>query len=173
MTTISFCLLLLAGSAQEVSHVPKGLDDIRAYLKISERLSTAGQIEYDQIPLLKEEGFDVVVNLAPARRERNLEEGFRVTEAGMTYVQIPVDWRNPSLRDLQLFFDVMKANIGRKVFVHCFANMRVSAFVYLYRTLVSGEDEIAASQDLRKIWDPATEAQWKDLIEKAKSEYPF
>ena len=83
-------------------------------------------------------GFDVVVNLAPARWERNFEEGFRVTQAGMTYIQIPVDWQDPSLRDLELFFDVMEANEDRNVYVHCFANMRVSVFVYLYRTLRKG-----------------------------------
>lgn len=83
--------------------------------------------------------FDVVVNLVPARRDRNFEAGFRVVEQGMAYVHIPVDWQDPSPRDLQLFFDVMDANRDRKVFAHCFANMRVSVFVYLYRTLRLGE----------------------------------
>ena len=117
------------------------LEDIRAYLRISDQLATSGQIEYQQIPAIKDAGFDVVVNLAPARKERNGEEGFLVTEQGMTYIQIPVDWENPSLRDLDLFFDVMNANQDRKVYVHCFANMRVSAFVYLYRTLELGLPE--------------------------------
>lgn len=147
----------------------KALEDTRAFLRISDRLATSGQIAYDTIPEIKKEGFDVVVNLAPARKERNGEEGFRVTEEGMTYVQIPVDWQNPSLRDLDLFFDVMKANQDRKVYVHCFANMRVSVFVYLYRTLKLGVSEAEARADLAKIWDPATEPQWERFIEQAKS----
>ena len=69
-----------------------------------------------------------------------------MTQAGMTYIQIPVDWQDPSLRDLELFFDVMEANEDRNVYVHCFANMRVSVFVYLYRTLRQGMSEDEAWQ---------------------------
>ncbi|HSF16086.1 MAG TPA: protein tyrosine phosphatase family protein [Vicinamibacteria bacterium] len=145
------------------------LEDIRAYLRISDQLATSGQIEYQQIPAIKDAGFDVVVNLAPARKERNGEEGFLVTEQGMTYIQIPVDWENPSLRDLDLFFDVMNANQDRKVYVHCFANMRVSAFVYLYRTLELGLPKDQAHADLAKIWDPASEPQWARFIEQAEA----
>lgn len=147
----------------------KKIENAKAYLRISDQLATSGQIDYDEIPAIRQAGFDVVVNLAPARKERNGEEGFRVTEQGMTYIQIPVDWEKPSLRDLDLFFDVMKANQDRKVYVHCFANMRVSAFVYLYRTMKLGVPEGQARADLAKIWDPATEPQWTRFIEQAKA----
>ena len=43
---------------------------------------------------------------------------------------------------------------GRKVWVHCAANMRVSAFVYRYRTEVLGESASVAAEDLRRIWEP-------------------
>ena len=147
------------------------LDAIRAYLKISDQLSTSGQITTEDITKIQDAGFDVVVNLAPARKERNFEEGFRVTEAGMTYVQIPVDWQSPASRDLQMFFDVMEANEDRNVYVHCFANMRVSVFVYLYRTMKQGIDKDTAMADLHKIWDPSEKdewAQWVAFIEKAE-----
>ena len=144
------------------------LEDIRAYVRISDRIATSGQVTHEQIEAIKEAGFDVVVNLAPARKDRNLEEGFRVVEQGMSYVHIPVDWQAPSPRDLQLFFDVMDANRDRKVFVHCFANMRVSVFVYLYRTLKLGESEDAAGRDLAKVWDPAEQEQWARFIEQAR-----
>ena len=143
------------------------------YVKVSERLSTSGQISLDDIEAVDSAGFDVVVNLAPARWERNFEEGFRVTQAGMTYIQIPVDWRDPSLRDLELFFDVMEANEDRDVYVHCFANMRVSVFVYLYRTLRKGVSEDEAWQDVLKVWDPNTNAdtpQWPRFIAAAKEQ---
>jgi len=72
-------------TAQEA---PAALTTIRNYVEVSDRLTTAGQIAYDQIPLLSEQGYDVVVNLATASRERNSLEGFHVTETGMTYVHI-------------------------------------------------------------------------------------
>lgn len=144
------------------------------FVRISDRLATSGQITNEEITAAKESGFEVVVNLAPARRERNLEEGFRVTETGMTYVQIPVDWRDPALRDLELFFEVMDANRDRSVYVHCFANMRVSVFVYLYRTLREGVPEAEAWEEVLEVWDPGADpdtAQWPRFIERAKREY--
>ena len=147
------------------------LEDITAYLKINDNLSTSGQITYDQIASLKEAGFEVVVNLAPADESRNSLEGFLVTQEGMSYVQIPVSWRDPSERDLQMFFDVMETNKDRKVYVHCFANMRVSAFVYLYRTLHQDVSDEVARADLAKIWDPNSQAQWSSFIERMQEKH--
>ena len=153
--------------AQEAGVAP--LEDIRNYTWVSDRLASAGQIDYDQIPLLKEQGYEVVINLAIADRERNGEEGFLVAEAGLTYIHIPVDWQEPKLSDVELFYDVMRANEGRKVFVHCFANMRATAFVYLYRTMVEGVPEEEARAVMNEVWDPAEVQQWADLIERAKA----
>jgi len=165
-------LIVLVSVFMEPQAITQGTDaelaGARAYLRISERVGTAGQITYDEIEAVKKAGFDIVINLAPADEERNQLEGYLVTEQGMAYVQIPVSWEEPSQRDLQLFFDVMKANKDRNVFVHCFANMRVSAFVYLYRTLLLGEAENVARADLAKIWDPATQPQWVAFIEEAR-----
>ncbi len=165
-------LIVLVSVFMEPQAIAQGTDAelarARAYLRISERVGTAGQITYDEIEAVKKAGFDIVINLAPADEERNQLEGYLVTEQGMAYVQIPVSWEEPSQRDLQLFFDVMKANKDRNVFVHCFANMRVSAFVYLYRTLLLGEAENVARADLAKIWDPATQPQWVAFIEEAR-----
>ncbi len=165
-------LIVLMSVFMEPQAIAQGTDaelaGARAYLRISERVGTAGQITYDEIEAVKKAGFDIVINLAPADEERNQLEGYLVTEQGMAYIQIPVSWEEPSQRDLQLFFDVMKANKDRNVFVHCFANMRVSAFVYLYRTLLLGEAENVARADLAKIWDPATQPQWVAFIEEAR-----
>ena len=165
-------LIILVSVFMEPQAIAQGTDaelaGARAYLRISERVGTAGQITYDEIEAVKKAGFDIVINLAPADEERNQLEGYLVTEQGMAYVQIPVSWEEPSQRDLQLFFDVMKANKDRNAFVHCFANMRVSAFVYLYRTLLLGEAENVARADLAKIWDPATQPQWVAFIEEAR-----
>ena len=165
-------LIVLVSVFMEPQAIAQGTDaelaGARAYLRISERVGTAGQITYDEIEAVKKAGFDIVINLVPADEERNQLEGYLVTEQGMAYVQIPVSWEEPSQRDLQLFFDVMKANKDRNVFVHCFANMRVSAFVYLYRTLLLGEAENVARADLAKIWDPATQPQWVAFIEEAR-----
>ena len=112
-----------------------------------------------------------MVNLAIADEERNGREGFLVAENGLTYVHIPVDWQQPTLDDVELFFDVMRANQGRKVYVHCFANMRASAFVYLYRTLVEGVPDAEAKATMHEVWDPDDQDQWGSLIRRAQEAY--
>ena len=54
---------------------------------------------------------------------------------------------------------------------HCFANMRASAFVYLYRTLVEGDAEATALATMNEVWDPGELQQWADLIQRAQAEY--
>ena len=40
------------------------------------------------------------------------------------------------------------------MFVHCAANMRVSAFMFLYRVLYQRTAVADAERDLRAIWEP-------------------
>jgi protein tyrosine phosphatase (PTP) superfamily phosphohydrolase (DUF442 family) len=70
---------------------------------------------------------------------------------GLEYIHLPVIWTEPTLADFQEFMNIMAKYSTQKVFVHCAANKRVSAFLYLYRQLVEGIDELTAYQDLAKI----------------------
>lgn len=171
--TAAAALVLTASlaSAAHAQDVPPPLETVRNFQVVSTSLASSGQIAYEQIPLLREEGYEVVVNLAVADEERNGREGFLVAQEGITYVHIPVDWQQPTLNDVEMFFDVMQANQDRKVYVHCFANMRASAFVYMYRTLVDGVPEDEARTTMSEVWDPGELEQWAGLIERAKAKY--
>ena len=59
------------------------------FVRISDRLATSGTIYADHITALAEEGFEVVVNLAPADSQRNGREGFLVAERGDDLHQHP------------------------------------------------------------------------------------
>jgi protein tyrosine phosphatase (PTP) superfamily phosphohydrolase (DUF442 family) len=72
----------------------------------------------------------------------------------MAYVHLPVVWESPTAEDLQRFFAVLDQNRGRKVFVHCALNMRVSCFVFLYRVLRLGVPAEVAWPDVLRIWQP-------------------
>jgi hypothetical protein len=61
------------------------------------------------------------------------------------------------------FFHVMEANADKQIFVHCAANMRVSAFIYLYRCLHQGLNDEVARQDLQRIWFP--NEVWSNFIQ--------
>ncbi len=90
------------------------------------------------------------------------DEPGSVAALGMQYVHIPVQFTSPTQQDLLAFFDAMDQYRGQKVWVHCAANMRVSAFVGLYRVLRQGWEEERAFELMRGLWEP-NEA-WSSFI---------
>jgi protein tyrosine phosphatase (PTP) superfamily phosphohydrolase (DUF442 family) len=131
------------------------LSEIYAFLAIGQRLATAGQPTEIQFHAIREAGFHTVINLAlPTSDNALANEGSVVTGLGMAYVHIPVDFKAPTSQDFHAFCGVMDAFAERRVFVHCAANMRVSAFVFLYRVLRRGVAVSEAERDLHAIWQP-------------------
>jgi protein tyrosine phosphatase (PTP) superfamily phosphohydrolase (DUF442 family) len=142
------------------------LNEICNYLPIGPDLCTAGQPSREQIALLREAGYELVVNLAmPDSTGALPDEAELVAAQGMEYVHIPVIWEAPTLADLERFFEVLDAARGRKVLVHCALNMRVSVFVCLYRVLRLGVPLDAALETVRLIWEP--EGVWADFVDGA------
>ncbi|HEY9737484.1 MAG TPA: protein tyrosine phosphatase family protein [Trichocoleus sp.] len=138
------------------------------FLPISDAIATAGQPTEAQFEAVQQSGYEVVINLAmPTARNALPNEQARVESLGMTYIPIPVVWENPTQADLEQFFEAMAVHQGKKVFVHCAANMRVSVFMYLYRRLRLGLDEAKARPDLERIWQP--NPTWQQFIEQATS----
>jgi protein tyrosine phosphatase (PTP) superfamily phosphohydrolase (DUF442 family) len=151
------------------------LSEIYNFRAIGERLGTAGQPTEAQLRAVREAGFEVVINLAlPTSDNALANEGSLVTGLGMPYVHIPVDFKAPTTKDFRAFCQVMDAFDDRPVFVHCAANMRVSAFIFLYRVLRQRVAVAEAERDLRAIWQP--DEVWTRFIQdqlKAKAEPPF
>ena len=131
------------------------LAEIYNFRAIGERLGTAGQPSEEQFQAVRQAGFEAVINLAlPTSDNALADEGSIVTGLGMSYVHIPVNFQAPALEDFRTFCRVMAAFEGRQVFVHCAANKRVSAFVFLYRVLHQGVGITEAERDLHAIWEP-------------------
>ncbi|NJL45141.1 MAG: phosphatase [Leptolyngbyaceae cyanobacterium SM2_3_12] len=142
------------------------LNSIRNYLPISPTLATAGQPTAEQFEAIRQAGYDLVINLAVPTSENALaHEPELVEQLGMAHVHIPVLWETPTLADLAQFFAVMDANAQRQIFVHCALNMRVSAFVYLYRVLKQNVPPSVAQADLDRIWQP--NPTWQAFIDQA------
>lgn len=129
-------------------------------------LWTSGQLSENDIARLPSLGIEAVINLAtPASSNALLGEAELVAREGIPYFQIPVEWDNPLHEQLELFFSLLAALYGRRLWVHCAMNMRVSAFVYLYRRIILGEGEQAAAFPLREVWQP--DAVWQAFIDAA------
>jgi protein tyrosine phosphatase (PTP) superfamily phosphohydrolase (DUF442 family) len=129
------------------------------YVAATERLHTAGQPSAETLASLAEQGFELVINLAPPSSSGAVpEEGKLVAEDGPTYVNIPVVWQQPTYEDFALFAAVMNGARDRKVLVHCQLNMRASAFTFLYRVIHEGVPPEEALEALRAVWIPRD--QW-------------
>jgi uncharacterized protein (TIGR01244 family) len=139
------------------------LETIRQFLKISDALATAGQPTAEQFAAIQAAGYQIVVNLALPNSSNALpNESTIVQSCDMQYVHIPVVWENPTIADVEQFFQVMQASAEQPVFVHCAANMRVSAFVYLYRRICLEIDEAIAQEALHQIWIPND--RWQQMM---------
>ncbi|MUH01319.1 phosphatase [Scytonema sp. UIC 10036] len=140
------------------------MENIYNFLQITNSIATSGQPTKEQFLAIKQAGYELVVNLALPESTNALPDEKQIVESqDMDYVHIPVVWEKPTIENVKEFFSVMEANADKKVFVHCAANMRVSAFIYLYRYLYTGITEEEAKQDLHKIWVP--NETWQKFIE--------
>ena len=144
------------------------LNHIRDFLRIDDGLATSGMPQPDDFAALRQAGFDVVINLAlPTSDNAMPNEGELVSAQGMTYVHIPVKFDAPQPADFDRFTRVLDACDGQRVFVHCAANMRVSAFVFLHR-LLHGTERATAERDLTRIWKP--DGAWREFVNQRLAE---
>ena len=127
-------------------------------------LATSGQPSEEQLKAIAADGYQVVINLALHNDPRYslADETRSVQSLGMDYVHIPVQFSSPTGSDLQQFFAAMDASKGKRVWVHCAANMRVTAFVGLYRHLRQGWPEAQAFALMSDVWQP--NAVWSAFI---------
>jgi protein tyrosine phosphatase (PTP) superfamily phosphohydrolase (DUF442 family) len=151
-----------------MSNLP--LTEIYNFVQISDSLATAGQPTADQFAAIKQAGYQIIINLAlPTSTNAIANEDEIVAAQGIEYIHIPVIWENPTLEDLDRFFQVMQENHDRQVFVHCAMNMRVSAFTYLYRVTQRHIDPDIAKAAMDQIWTP--NPTWQAFIEQAMQHY--
>ncbi|MEO5925973.1 MAG: protein tyrosine phosphatase family protein [Bryobacteraceae bacterium] len=134
---------------------------------VDSTLATAGLPTEEQLRSVAENGFEVVINLAVDDNPPYslAGEAVIVRELGLAYVHIPVDFKAPTEADLIRFCDAMDANVGRKKFVHCAANKRVTVFLGLYRVIRLGWEREAAFDLVRGLWEP--DAVWQAFIDQS------
>ena len=138
--------------------------------QVFEGLWSSGQLSARDIAALPALGVRAVVNLAlPTSVNALPGEAELVTGHGMDYIHIPVLWERPEPGQFDRFVAVMAAWQGEKIWVHCAKNMRVSAFLYLYRKLVLGEPEDAARFPMARVWEP--DATWRAFIASVLARY--
>ena len=131
--------------------------DILNYKSYTPMFSSAGQPTREQLPLIKEAGYQRVIYIAFSTIGPAIpEEDQLVKELGMDYLHIPVDFNNPTIRDFNAFADAMQREPDTKTLLHCQVNARATAFSFLYRVVEE------AKRDMNTVWQP--NAVWRDFI---------
>ena len=127
---------------------------IHNYRAIDETLCTSGQPTEAQLGSVTEAGFTTIINLALHDDPRySLPDERSTAQAlGLFYVHIPVQFAAPTEADLLAFFAAMEAHRGEKIWVHCAANIRVSAFLGLYRVIKQGWGRERAFELMHGLW---------------------
>src|SRR5512138_3271135 len=123
------------------------LEEIYNYRKVNENLITGGQPSEAQLRETAREGFQTVISLLPSESGYSLSgEEKLVRSLGMDYHLIPVEWTNPTLEDFEAFEKLLGQTGDQKVFIHCAANYRVTAFYSLYALKHLGWSEVQAGE---------------------------
>lgn len=160
----ALCCLLLGAGAHAQATQPGRLP--LNYVPVLPRIGTAGMPQRDQFAAIADEGYQVVINLAPPGvTGSHRDEADLVAQQGMRYHNIAVDFAQPGAADYRQFAILMNQLRDARVLVHCQMNLRASTFVFLYRVLELGEDVDRAYDDVLRIWQPAP--QWRRFISEA------
>ncbi|MDB5871488.1 MAG: hypothetical protein JWQ07_930 [Ramlibacter sp.] len=148
------------------------LAGIHKYRAVDDTLATSGQPTVAQLASVAQAGFDTVINLAlhDDPRYSLSDEAGTVRSLGLGYVHIPVQFAAPTEADLLAFFAAMDAHRGDKLWVHCAANIRVSAFLGLYRVIKQGWTRERAFELMHGLWEP--NEVWAAFIEQMLAKRP-
>jgi [ribosomal protein S5]-alanine N-acetyltransferase len=131
------------------------LEQILAYRRLSPLLATSGQPDAEGIHAIARAGFKLLVNLAlPTSPGALADEAQLASQAGLTYVHLPIDFEAPELERASELYALLQRAKDDMVFVHCAKNMRVSALLSGYRMVLGGVSCREARANLRAIWEP-------------------
>jgi protein tyrosine phosphatase (PTP) superfamily phosphohydrolase (DUF442 family) len=159
-------LLLGAALAHAQAHAQPAAGGLAApnVVEISPQLVTSGQPSAAALGQLKALGFDAVIYLAPPTvGDAVRDEPLIVARQGLAFVNIPIRFDKPTEADFEAFAGVLGALRGRKVLVHCQINMRASAMVFLYRSVVLKEPPQPAQEAMNRVWSP--DGPWRELLQ--------
>jgi len=155
--------------ADALSLVAVGVTDIKSFVRIDERVGTAGQPTEAQLRDVATDGYAAVVNLGLLDPRYCLpDEAGLVASLGMSYRHIPVKFDAPAVEDFAAFAATMDEWAGKKTFVHCAANYRASAFTALYGELRLGWTRARADEHASNVWTP--DETWRAFIARCRAE---
>lgn len=146
---------------------------IHRYRAVDDRIATSGQPTEAQLGAIARAGYTAVINLALHDDPRYSlpDEAGTARALGLAYIHIPVQFKAPTRPDLDTFFAAMDAHRSDRLWIHCAANLRVSAFLGLYRVLRLGWAREPAFAQWHALWEDPDEV-WTSFIAARLAEQP-
>jgi protein tyrosine phosphatase (PTP) superfamily phosphohydrolase (DUF442 family) len=126
------------------------------HVQVDERISTSGVISGETIEQMAREGYGALINLLPDTHQHALSrEAELAGQHALAYHHIPVDFAAPTSASYSAFEQALDGVAqNQRVYVHCAANMRVSAFLAIYGTKRFGWTSERAEQLIAEVWQP-------------------
>ena len=145
------------------------LAEIRNFLAVNDWLATAGQPSEAELTDVAASGFELVVNLGLLDPRYCLpDEAGTAARLGLAYEHVPVDFNAPKLEDFLRFERVLTETAGKRTFVHCAKNYRVSCFVALYGERHFGWSPEQALAHVHTVWAP--DETWQKFMQTVRAE---
>jgi len=142
--------------------------EIKNFLEIRPGLVTGGQPSEEQLRDVAHAGYEVVVNLGLLDPRYALaDEAGLVRSLGLEYHHVPVVFDAPTVEEYERFESILAAAGAKRVFVHCAANLRVTAFVSLYGEERLGMTRSDAEALASRFWSP--NAVWQSFLDGARA----
>lgn len=146
------------------------IEDIRNFIVVSDALVTGGQPTEEQLREIGQAGYAVIINLGLLDPRYCLaDEAGLAQSLQLEYHHLPVDFQAPTQQNLSRFYEVMEASAGKKVFVHCAANYRVSSFIALYGQSKLGWTLEQANAHISRVWEP--NEVWSQFLAISRQEW--
>ncbi len=141
------------------------------YHQATPDIATSGQPTRAELHQIADEGYEAVINLAMHDSDNALpDEGSIIASLGMYYFNIPVPFDEPTEIHLKEFIGLLNILDGKKVWVHCAVNARVSAFMFHYLTKVRGCNLEQSTSPLLLKWRPKMDEVWQEFMEISNEE---
>lgn len=135
------------------------MNKILNIIKVNELLYTSGQPTINEFNELKDNGFEVIINLSSKSIEK---EDDIISTLGMSYFHIPVDFDEPEVYQVKLFLNILQSLGSNKVLVHCDKNYRVSAFMYVYHKYILNTPFENIDMSMFDQWTPSF--KWQKIM---------
>lgn len=139
------------------------MKNIINHIHINNNISTSGQPTIKEFEKISLAGYEYIINLAAFNSQEKLEnEDFIVSSLGMKYIHMPVDFENPTLKNLEDFINILQFLSDKKIWVHCIMNYRVSAFMYVYHKYILKTPFNNINLRIFDEWKPSK--KWQKII---------